>query len=40
MNHAIMSLGSNLLLMTCRVRVEAADAAEVIALRIIDRMRL
>ena len=27
MNHATMSLGSNLLLMTCRVRVEAADAS-------------
>ena len=27
MNDATMSLGSNLLLMTCRVRVEAADAS-------------
>ena len=27
MNHATTSLGSNLLLMTCRVRVEAADAS-------------
>ena len=27
MNHATMSLGSNLLLMTCRVRMEAADAS-------------